>query len=46
MQTKVGFIGLGQIGKPMAINVAARGFDLMVYDLEEQPTKELAASGA
>ena len=29
MQTKVGFIGLGQIGKPMAINAAKKGFDLM-----------------
>jgi 3-hydroxyisobutyrate dehydrogenase-like beta-hydroxyacid dehydrogenase len=46
LQTRVGFIGLGQIGKPMAINVAKRGFDLMVYDLQEQPTRELAASGA
>ena len=46
MQTKVGFIGLGQIGKPMAINAAKKGFDLMVYDLQEQPTMELAASGA
>ena len=46
MRTKVGFIGLGQIGKPMAINTATKGFDLMVYDLQEQPAKELAASGA
>ena len=46
MQTRVGFIGLGQIGKPMAINAAKKGFDLMVYDLQEQPTRELAASGA
>ena len=46
MQTRVGFIGLGQIGKPMAINVAKRGFDLMVYDLQEEPLKELAAAGA
>jgi 3-hydroxyisobutyrate dehydrogenase-like beta-hydroxyacid dehydrogenase len=44
--TKVGFIGLGQIGKPMATNVAVKGFDLMVYDLAEQPMRELAASGA
>lgn len=46
MATRVGFIGLGNIGKPMAINVAQAGFDLMVYDLREEPCKELAAAGA
>lgn len=46
MATRVGFIGLGNIGKPMAINVAKAGFDLMVYDLREEPLKELAALGA
>jgi 3-hydroxyisobutyrate dehydrogenase-like beta-hydroxyacid dehydrogenase len=46
MATRVGFIGLGNIGKPMAINVARAGFDVMVYDLREEPLKELAALGA
>jgi 3-hydroxyisobutyrate dehydrogenase-like beta-hydroxyacid dehydrogenase len=46
MATRVGFIGLGNIGKPMAINVAKAGFDLMVYDLREEPLKDLAALGA
>ena len=46
MATKVGFIGLGNIGKPMAINVAKAGFDLMVYDLREEPLRELADLGA
>src|SRR5262245_26068217 len=46
MTTRVGFVGLGNIGKPMAINVAKAGFDLMVYDLREEPCKELAAAGA
>ena len=46
MQNCVGFIGLGQIGKPMAINVANSGFDLVVYDLQENPIKELAGFGA
>ena len=32
---KVGFIGLGGIGKPMAINIAKSGFDLTVTDLRE-----------
>src|SRR2546427_172195 len=46
MATRVGFIGLGNIGKPMAMNVARAGFDLMVYDLREEPLKELAGLGA
>lgn len=46
MATRVGFIGLGNIGKPMAINVAKAGFDLMVYDLRAEPMRELTALGA
>jgi 2-hydroxy-3-oxopropionate reductase len=45
--TKVGFIGLGEQGKPMAVNLARTdGFDLMVYDLRKGPVDELVASGA
>lgn len=29
----VGFVGLGQMGGPMAANVAAKGFDLVVFDI-------------
>lgn len=43
---KVGFIGLGGIGKPMAINVARAGFELTVCDLREQPVAELRGHGA
>ncbi|HUN59249.1 MAG TPA: NAD(P)-dependent oxidoreductase [Candidatus Binataceae bacterium] len=46
MATRVGFIGLGNIGKPMAINVAKAGYDLMVYDLRSEPLRELTALGA
>jgi len=46
MTTRVGFIGLGNIGKPMAINVAKAGFDLMVSDLRQEPLQELAGLGA
>ncbi len=46
MSTRVGFIGLGNIGKPMAINLAKAGFDLMVYDLRPDPMRELATFGA
>lgn len=46
MQSKIGFIGLGSMGKPMAANVVKAGFTLTVYDLREEPCKALAALGA
>ena len=46
MATRIGFIGLGNIGKPMATNLAKAGFDLMVYDLRPEPMRELAGLGA
>jgi 6-phosphogluconate dehydrogenase (decarboxylating) len=46
MAKRVGFIALGHISKPMAINIAKGGFDLMVYDLRDEPMRELSASGA
>ena len=46
MVSKVGYIGIGNMGKPIAANVVRGGFDLMVCDLREEPMKELAALGA
>lgn len=46
MNAKVGFIGLGDIGKWMALSVARAGFKLTVYDIRDEPLRELAASGA
>src|SRR5512145_716998 len=46
MKLKIGFIGLGAMGKPMAANIARAGFDLTVCDLREEPCKELASLGA
>lgn len=43
---RVGFIGLGRIGTPMAINVFNAGYDLIVYDLREAAVRELADRGA
>jgi 3-hydroxyisobutyrate dehydrogenase-like beta-hydroxyacid dehydrogenase len=34
MATRVGYIGLGDMGKAMASNLAPGGFDGLVYDLE------------
>jgi len=46
MVSKVGYIGIGNMGKPIATNVVKGGFDLMVCDLREEPMKDLAALGA
>jgi 3-hydroxyisobutyrate dehydrogenase-like beta-hydroxyacid dehydrogenase len=46
MKLKIGFIGLGEMGKWMAINVAKAGFPLTVYDVRPDPVQELVKNGA
>src|ERR1700731_3550707 len=46
MATKVGFIGLGAMGLPMASNLQRKGFDLNVYDIVQAPVEELVKLGA
>lgn len=43
---KIGFIGLGIMGKPMAKNLRKAGHDLVVYDVMSAPVKELVDAGA
>jgi 2-hydroxy-3-oxopropionate reductase len=43
---KIGFIGLGIMGKPMAMNLIKAGYTLMVYDIRPEPVKEVVAAGA
>ncbi len=43
---RIGFIGLGIMGKPMAKNLLKAGHTLVVYDIVEAPVKELVAAGA
>ena len=43
---KVGFIGLGIMGKPMALNLLKAGVDLTVYDINEKAVKVIADAGA
>jgi len=43
---KIGFIGLGIMGKPMAKNLIKAGYDLIVYDINKEPMEELKAAGA
>ncbi len=46
MALRVGFIGLGNMGKPFATNIARAGFDLTVFDLRPEPVAELVKLGA
>ena len=46
MRKQIGFIGLGVMGKPMAKNLLKAGYSLCVYDIVQEPVKELVASGA
>lgn len=43
---KIGFIGLGIMGKPMAKNLLKAGFSLVVNDKNGEAVKEVAAAGA
>ena len=43
---KVGFIGLGAMGKGMASNCVRKGFDLVVFDIAPKPVEDLVALGA
>ncbi|MEI5673959.1 MULTISPECIES: NAD(P)-dependent oxidoreductase [unclassified Nocardioides] len=42
----VGFVGLGMIGRPMALTLARSDLDLLVYDVAPEPVAELEAAGA
>ena len=46
MSERVGFIGLGVMGKPMARNLLARGFDLVVHSRSRGPVNEIVEAGA
>ncbi len=43
---KIGFIGLGIMGNPMAKNLIKAGHDLVVFDINTKPMEELAGMGA
>ncbi len=46
MGEKIGFIGLGIMGKPMAHNLLRAGYSLVVHNRTPAPAEELAAEGA
>jgi len=44
--SKLAFIGLGNMGGPMAINLLRAGYELTVFDLAAEAVKSLTAEGA
>jgi 2-hydroxy-3-oxopropionate reductase len=43
---KIGFIGLGIMGKPMTRNLLKNGFEVTVFDINKSSVKELVNEGA
>lgn len=46
MSDRIGFIGLGAMGRPMALNLVKAGFDLLVFDMNPAAVKALTDAGA
>ena len=46
MALRVGFIGLGNQGKPIAAHLAPAGFETTVFDIDPAPVADLVAGGA
>ena len=46
MAAKTGFVGLGNMGGPMARNLLKAGFPLVVHDLDPRKVQSLAEAGA
>jgi 4-hydroxybutyrate dehydrogenase/sulfolactaldehyde 3-reductase len=46
MSARVGFIGLGKMGGPMASNLARKGFPLLVFDVDTSAIARLVEAGA
>jgi 3-hydroxyisobutyrate dehydrogenase len=43
---RLGFIGLGHLGSPMARRLLSAGFPMVVYDLDSNKTKAFSSLGA
>jgi len=46
MKKNIGFIGIGTMGKPMALNLVKAGYSLVVYDINPKPLEEVKEKGA
>ena len=40
----IGFIGLGNMGLPMCLNLVDAGFDVVAFDLRPEPVGEVVAA--
>ena len=45
MSTRIGFIGLGIMGAPMAANLVKEGFDVIGYNRSPARAEQLVAAG-
>jgi 4-hydroxybutyrate dehydrogenase/sulfolactaldehyde 3-reductase len=43
---RIGFVGLGRMGRPMATNLVRKGFDLTAYDINPAAVRALQEAGA
>jgi 4-hydroxybutyrate dehydrogenase/sulfolactaldehyde 3-reductase len=43
---RIGFVGLGRMGRPMAANLLKKGFALTVHDIDPRPVRALVELGA
>ena len=43
---RIGFLGLGNMGRPMALRLLAAGYELSVWNRSEERTKPLVREGA
>ncbi len=46
MARKIGFVGLGSMGLPMATNLVSGGFEVRGFDLAPEALAQLSRSGA
>jgi len=46
MKKKIGFIGLGIMGRPMAKNLLKAGFSILAYDLNKDAVEDVVKAGA
>ncbi len=46
MGLRAGFVGLGNLGRPIASRLAPAGFETTVFDIDPAPVRELVAGGA
>lgn len=46
MKKRIGFIGLGIMGRPMSLNLIRAGYDVSVYDINQTAVMSLADAGA